>query len=400
MTIRQNPTGGGRQTPPITLLMGLSMLGPLATHLVVPSLPNLQHEFAADYSTVQLLISLFVIAFGGAQLVVGALADAFGRRAMLLIGLFVFALSSALCAFASRIDVLIALRVMQGASGCFGIVLARAIIRDVSSDGGTAATLGYLAIGTSVGPMLAPMVGGVLYDMFGWTGPFWFLAVFSGIALVLAYALVPETSGIVAGRLKLRRLPGDFGSLLGRAPFLIHSANVCLNTAMFYSFIIGAAFVASDHLGLTPTEYGVWFSVVAIGYACGNFLSARIARGNPNWPIFIGSVAVVLCILLMVVLFQQGLGSAPALFLPMAGATLASGFIMPNSLAGVLSVDPAKAGSASGLVGFLQFAAAAAFSYLTSLLVSGGPLPMMVLMLAITIAGAASAASLFFIRAN
>lgn len=396
MTTGQQPdSGGARTAPPISLLMGLSLLGPLSTHLIVPSLPNLQREFATDYGTAQLLISLFMIAFGATQIVVGALADAFGRRPMLLAGLLVFTIASVLCAFAPRIEVLIGLRVLQGASGCFGIVLARAIVRDMSSNERTASMLGYLAIGTSVGPMLAPITGGLLHDSFGWAGPFWFLAIYSGLALCLVSALVPETSRAAAG-LNLRRLPADFGALLRRGVFLIHAANICLNTALFYSFVVGAAFVASEYLDLSPTEYGIWFSVVAIGYASGNFLSGRGQLGrDPKWSIFSGSVMVVFFTLLMLVLFEE-FKSAGILFLPMAGATLASGFIMPNSLAGVLSADPTKAGSASGLIGFLQFATASAFSYIAGILVANGPRPMIVLMLAIAAGGALSAALLFF----
>jgi len=391
---RVGSSGAGR-VPPLPFLMGLSLLGPIATHVLVPSLPYLQGEFGTDYATAQLLISLFMITFGGAQLFVGALADALGRRPVLLAGLLIFALCSGLCAFAPNIETLIGLRVLQGATGCIGLVLGRAIVRDISSDQGTAAALGYLAVGAATGSMLAPVVGGLLYDHFGWTGPFWFLGAFSALGSVLVYRFVPETSGARSGR-TLRRFSPDFGALLRHRAFLIHSANICLNTATFYSFVVGVAFVAVHRFGLTPTGYGIWFSIVAIGYAAGNLISGRVgSRCSPEWSILVGSALVVLWVLLMLALALAGLGSAATLFVPMAGATLASGFVMPHSLSGVLSADPSKAGSASGLIGFLQFAAAALFSYVTGLMIEHGPLPMIALMLATSLGGVASAGLLF-----
>jgi DHA1 family bicyclomycin/chloramphenicol resistance-like MFS transporter len=385
------------RVPLLPFLMGLSVLGPLATHLLVPSLPYLQRAFATDYATAQLLISLFMITFGGAQIFVGALADAYGRRPVLLVGLFVFALASGLCALAPSIETLIGLRVLQGATGCIGLVLARAIVRDISGDGGTAAALGYLAVGASMGSMVAPAIGGLLYDQFGWTGPFWFLGAFSALALIVAHRFLPETSRAVSG-FALHRFASDFSVLLRHRSFLLHSGNVCLNTAAFYSFVVGAAFVADRHLGLTPTGYGFWFSIVAIGYAAGNLISGRVGnRCSPEWSILIGSTLAALSVLSMLAFLLAGLVSAPALFLPMAVATLASGFMMPHSLSGVLSADPSKAGSASGLIGFLQFAAAAVFSYITGLMIEGGPLPMIVVMLAVLTAGVGCAGLLFLV---
>ena len=379
--------------------MIVSMLGSIATHLIVPSLPNLQREFAADYSTVQLLVSVFIIAFGATQIVAGALADAYGRRRMLLIGLLTFAIASGLCTLASTIDTLIAMRVVQGASGCFGIVLARAIMRDLSSSQDASRMLGYLAVGTSVGPMLAPLLGGLLYEALGWPGPFWFMAVFSMTAFAFAYRIIPETAPSAAGLATLRNIPGDFAALLRRGSFLLNASNICINTAMFYSFIIGGSLIASRDLGLKPAEYGLWFSMVAFGYAAGNYLSGHIGRRrSSNWMILTGSILVAACILIMVWLHLEQFRTPLTLFLPMAGATLASGLVMPNSLAGGLSVDIAKTGSASGLLGFMQFAAAAVFSAIAGHLVEQSTLHLLLLMLGIGVAGIFSAAMLVFCR--
>jgi len=392
-TSGRSPRASG--APPLGLLIGLSLIGPLSTHLVVPSLPKLQHEFGVGYSTVQLLVSLFILAFGGAQIVVGALSDAFGRRRVLLAGLGIFTIASALCAFAPNMEALIALRILQGASGCIGIVLARAIVRDIFDGRRTAQALGYLAVGTAMGPMLAPLAGGLIYEAFGWVGPFSALAAFSGTALLLSWFLIPETSGRAGKGFTVGPIFGDFALLLRSREFLLYSANVCFNTALFYSFVIGAAFIAISELGLSPAQYGLWLACVAVGYALGNFLSGSLSfHIDPMRAILLGSGIVALAILAIVLLFAAGHVSAAALFLPMALATFASGFIMPNSMAGLLAVDPGKAGSASGLLGFLQFAFAAAFSSLGSDIVEGGAIRLAVLMLGLAVAGLASAACL------
>lgn len=372
----------------IWLMMGIAMLGSLATHLIVPSLPKLQKEFGSDYSTIQMLVSFFVIAYGATQIVAGSLADAFGRRRMLLVGLFMFGLASFGCAITTDLPTLIVLRALQGASACFGIVLARAIIRDISVDRNASAMFGYLAVGTSIGTTLAPLIGGLIYERYGWTGPFWFMTIFSCAAIALAWRMIPETATSAAGLTTLRRVPRDFAQLISKRPFLVHCANICLNTALFYSFIVGAVLVSSRDFGLSPSHYGLWFSTTAIGYAVGNIISGRIGRRYPARPTIItGAAFVAISMVVMFILHYFRYAHPAALFLPMAGVTLASGLVMSNSLAGGMSIDPNRTGSASGLLGFLQFASAAAFSSLASFLAESSTSALITLMLVTSLAG-------------
>lgn len=381
------------------LLMGIAMLGSLATHLVVPSLPQLQREFSTDYGRVQLLVSLFVIAYGASQIVAGPLADAFGRRRMLITGLAFFSSASLLCAMASDLESLILFRILQGGSACFGLVMARALVRDISAGRNASALYGYLAVGTSVGSTLAPLFGGHLYQLFGWTGPFWFMAAFSLTGLALAISLIPETVTTANGWSTLRRMPADFAGLLRQPSFLIHSGNISVNTALFYSFIVGGALVSSRDLHLSPAEYGLWFSLTAIGYAAGNVLSGRAGRHYPAKPtILVGAVAVLACMIAMNALYMAGHLSPTTLFLPMTGVTLASGLIMSNSMAGGMAVDPRRTGSASGLLGFLQFAAAAIFSFIAGHVAEASTAGLLMLMLGLSVAGLVNALLVRFAR--
>lgn len=392
-----DPNARGPAAVPIALLMGLGVVGPVTIHLAVPALPSIARFFGTDYTRVQLLVSLYILAYGAGQIVVGPMADRFGRRRVLLIGLTVFALSSILCPLAPSIEVLIALRVVQGVSACAGIVLARAIVREVFAGAAIARMLGYLAMGSAMGPMLAPALGGWIYEAAGWQAVFWALTAFAVLLAVLSVRFVPETLVSSGDPVTFRRVFRDLGILLRSRDFLLFGGCICLNTAMFYCFVVGGPYVAGVLEGMSPLVYGQWFALIAIGYALGNFVATRIDyRFHNDTLVIVGSLMVAGFIALPLLLELGGLGSLPLLFFSMSGATFASGLMMPNAMAGSLAGDPRRAGSASGGVGFFQFAFAAAFSSLTSILLEGGTtaIPMLALMLSVALAGVACALSL------
>ena len=389
-----DPKPRGAAEVPIALLVCLGVVGPLAIHLAVPALPSIARSFDTDYVRVQLLVSFYILAYGVGQIVVGPMADQFGRRRVLLTGLAVFATASILCPLAPSIEVLIGLRVVQGVSACAGIVLARAIVRDLYSGSAIARMLGYLAMGAAMGPMLAPALGGWIYETIGWQAIFWALTAFAVLLTALSVRFVPETLARSADPATVRRVFRDLGILLRSRDFRLFGACICFNTAMFYSFVVGGPYVAGVLEGMSPTQYGRWFALVAIGYATGNLVSSRIGHRYRNETlVIVGSVLVVVSVALPLVSELAGVGSAPLLFCSMSGATFASGLMMPNAMAGSLGGDPRRAGAASGGVGFFQFAFAAAFSSLTGILLQGGTsaIPMLAVMLAVALAGVACA---------
>lgn len=349
--------------PPVALLVSFAIIGPLTIHLVLPSLPHLQRDFETDYATIQLLISLYVIAFGSAQLFIGLLADMIGRRMTLLAGLSLYAVASALCALAPNVETLIALRMLQGVGGCTGAVLARAIVRDYYDDRQSAKVLGYLAMGIAIGPMVAPAAGGALFELTGWQGLFWVLAAIGTMSLVLGWLFVVNSGVRPAEPARLAKLFADIGTLLRNRRFILSTLNICFNTGMFYAFIVGGPYIGSTFLGLSPKVYGAWFAMIAVGYAAGNFLGGRlIGRFELQRVVLVGAVAAFLATCALTVVFAMQIVSPLLVFGGVGLATLWSGLVMPNSLAVALSVDPRLAGSASGFAGFSQFAVAAAFS--------------------------------------
>jgi DHA1 family bicyclomycin/chloramphenicol resistance-like MFS transporter len=349
--------------PPIALLVSFGIIGPLTIHLVLPSLPHLQQDFDTDYATIQLLISLYIMAFGSAQLFIGPLADMIGRRRTLLAGISLYAVASALCALAPNVETLIALRMLQGVGGCTGAVLARAIVRDYYDDGQSAKVLGYLAMGIAIGPLVGPVAGGALFEITGWQGLFWLLAAIGTMSLVLGWLFVGNSGVRPGGSGRLAKLFADIGTLVRNRRFILSTLNICFNTGMFYAFIVGGPYIGNTFLGLSPKAYGAWFAVIAVGYAFGNFLGGRlIGRFALQKVVLAGAVATFLSTCALGAVFALHVASPLLVFGGVGLATLWSGLVMPNSLAVALSVDPRLAGSASGFAGFSQFAVAAAFS--------------------------------------
>ena len=349
------------------------MISPMAITIIIPSIPGLQSVFAADYATVQLTISLYLAAIAISQPFVGLLSDRFGRRPVLLGGLGLFVAASFLAAVSPNIESVIFLRLLQGAGGCTGMVLGRAIIRDLYDRRQAASMIGYVTMAFAVAPMVAPYLGGLLQEQYGWSAIYWFLGL-SGLAcLLLAWFDVSETNANPTARLDVSSMFRDFGALLGEPAFRLYAAMATVSSMAFFAFLGGAPFVSEEILNLSPTTYGAWFALTAIGYSSGNFLCGRFAEQLGVHRLLL-SGALLLCLpaASLIILFGSGFASAPALFIPMFFLGAANGLCLPGSIAGAISVRPDIAGAASGLTGSLQTGIGAAISAITGAVLAGG----------------------------
>lgn len=388
------PEPNGRRAPPIAALIAISCLSPFAINALVPSMPALERHFDASYGRVQLVLSLFLAAIAVAQIGIGPLSDRFGRRPVLIAGLAVFTLASMAATAATTIEALIGLRVVQGASGCVGIVLARAIVRDLFDRQRAASMLGYVTMGLAVAPMLAPSIGGILQQTLGWRAIFWVMAGLGLACLAITFRHIGETNLRRIPRLSFGALFASFGELLGHRDFRLFSASTSLSGGVFFSFLGGAPLVAETMLGLSPTVYGMWFGLVALGYSAGSFLAGRFSEHfGLDRMILGGSALALLSVLAPALLFLAGLGSPAALFLPMMVTGLANGLVLPSALSGAVSVRPDIAGAASGLTGALQIGTGAALTAVAAGLLEGGatPLPMFAVMIAAALAALGAA---------
>ena len=371
--------------PPVLALIAISGLSPFAINSVIPSMPAIEDAFGASYGRVQLILSLFLASIAVSQILIGPLSDHLGRRPVLLVGFSIFILASALAPFAPTIDALIAIRVVQGAAGCVGIVLGRAIVRDLFDRSQAASMLGYVTMGLAMAPMVAPTIGGLFQEASGWTAIFWFMAILGVLCLVVAWTVIPETNLHPTPRLSFASMFADFGQLLRRVDFLLFTAVSSLTTGVFFTFLGGAPFVAERILGLRPSVYGLWFALLPLGYATGSFLAGRFTQrfGVPNM-IMAGSVLALLAVSVLFGLALAGISGPAALFAPMSIMGLANGLALPSAVSGAVSVRPDIAGAASGLSGAAQIGTGAVLSAIGGAALAGATsaLPMFAIMLA------------------
>jgi MFS transporter, DHA1 family, multidrug resistance protein len=377
------PAAAGSAVTPVSpvfmaLLVGMTALAPLSMQIFVPALPAIQRGFEVPTGVAQLALSLSILANAFATLSYGPLSDRFGRRPAVLAGLGLFVVGSVMCALAPTIDLLIVGRVVQAAGGAAGMVMARAIVRDLYEREHAAAMIAYLTMAMVVAPMLAPSVGAVLMDLSDWRAIFVALTVV-GILLVWgAHLRLIETragAGLGSGA---RSLMAGAGRLLRSGAFIAYVLQSTFSMSTFFAFVSGAPYFVIDVLERPATEYGLYFILVSVGYMAGNFTAARVTRrvGLDRMIVLGSSLALVVVALVLGLLLT--LPWAPVLlFGPMMLGSFASGLAMPNAQAGAISVDPALAGTASGVAGFTQLLVAALVSQAVGMLQNGTPYPML-----------------------
>lgn len=340
----------------LALLMAMSAIGPLALNIIVPAVPNLAATMRTDAGTVQLTITLFVLGLAVSQLALGPLSDRFGRRPVTLAGLALTAIASVASVAASSIEALILARTIQALGASSGLVIGRAMIRDLYDRDRSASLIGAVATVMVLAPMVAPLIGGILDTAFGWKSTFMFVALASVVVLVWAAAALPETrpDHITGGG--MRYTVGEARALLKDRNFLGYVLQSSLGTATFFAFIGGAPHLVIGKMGLSSAAFGAWFVLTALGYMAGNFAAARLSvRLGIHAMIRWGMTVQLIGALLLVgaaLLFPDGgpLTVFPLQFLVSAG----NGTFLPNATAGAISVRPQAAGTASGITGFMQ----------------------------------------------
>jgi MFS transporter, DHA1 family, multidrug resistance protein len=362
------------ERPPYLILVAISAVGPLALNIFVPSMPGLQSEFGVSYGVVQLTLTLYIIGMAVCQLAYGPLSDRFGRRPVLLAGMALFVAASVLAAFATSIAMLIAARLLQAIGGASGLVLSRAIVRDLYDRDRSASVLGYITMAFVVAPMLAPTVGGLLDQVAGWRSIFVLLALLGAVALAATWHKLPETNRNLAPSIRLAGLASGYMSLLRMPSFLAYGFTLGFSSAVFFAFVAGAPYVMVVVLGFQPLDYGLWFMIVSLGYMFGNFLSGRYSqRLGTDRMVTIGNLFTLAAGLAGLAAALAGAISPLTLFLPMLFAALGNGLTIPNATAGAISVNASMVGTAAGLAGFLQMGIGAGSAQLVGVLQDGAP---------------------------
>ncbi|WP_238149872.1 multidrug effflux MFS transporter [Pararhodobacter aggregans] len=350
-----------RKTPPhLATLILLSAVSALSMNVFLPSLPNMAEYFDADYRLMQLSISVYLAFSAVLQLVIGPLSDRFGRRNIVLVSLVVFLLASVGTLLAPNATVFLIFRMLQAAVAT-GMALGRAIVRDMVDEDRAASMIAYVTLGMSIVPMLGPIVGGALDEVWGWQASFLLLAVLGALVLWLVWADLGET---------MERRPSSFRAQIADYPELLTSPRfwgyvltTAFSSGVFFAYLGGAPFVGSEIYGLTPSELGLFFGVTGVGYGMGNYLSGRYStRFGVVRMIVYGNIGMAIGIVVQIFAVATGWGGAAGFFVPFLIVGIGNGLVLPNSNAGMLSVRPALAGTAAGLGGAFMIGGGAALS--------------------------------------
>ena len=360
----------------VAVLVLATALGPFAMQVFLPALPAIQEDFAVGAVTAQLAFSLSAFAIAVATLFYGPISDRVGRRPALIGGLLIYLVGSVICAVAPSIAVLIVGRVVQAAGGSAGIVLSRAIVRDLYGRERSATVLAYITMAMVAAPMIAPAFGGLLTDLSGWRSVF-VAGVAVGVLILLAVrAELAETAqGIGEGG--SRGSGRSFARLLRSPLFLAYALQGAFSIAVFFCFLAAAPYLMVKVMGRPASEYGLMFVLVSAAFMVGNFAAARLTpRVGSDRMILVGSVGSLAGALLMLALLLAGSWSPWSMFLPTSLGAFAQGLAVPNTQAAFISVDPQAAGTASGLGGFLQMGTAAVAAQVVGSIQDGTPYPM------------------------
>ncbi|WP_323020432.1 multidrug effflux MFS transporter [Pararhodobacter sp.] len=370
-----------RKTPPhLATLILLSAVSALSMNVFLPSLPNMAEYFDADYRLMQLSISVYLAFSAVLQLVIGPLSDRFGRRNIVLVSLGVFLLASVGTLLAPNATVFLIFRMLQ-ASVATGMALGRAIVRDMVDEDRAASMIAYVTLGMSIVPMLGPIVGGALDEVWGWQASFLLLAVLGALVLWLVWADLGET---------MERRPSSFRAQIADYPELLTSPRfwgyvltTAFSSGVFFAYLGGAPFVGSEIYGLTPSELGLFFGVTGVGYGMGNYLSGRYStRFGVVRMIIYGNIGMAIGIVVQIFAVATGWGGAAGFFVPFLIVGIGNGLVLPNSNAGMLSVRPALAGTAAGLGGAFMIGGGAALSAMAGAMLTEetGAWPLIVIM--------------------
>ena len=376
-----------RLRPPLWVLVAISMLQPFALNVLAPATPGLARSLQTDYATVQLTLTLYLLTVAVTQLLVGPISDRIGRRPCILAGIGLFAVGSLMGGLAGQIETLLLARVVQAAGGGTCFALSRAVVRDTTSTDGSASLIGYITMGMVVAPMIAPMVGGVIDNHFGWRAIFTTMLVMAVGVAAGAFLLLRETAPRHADT-SLTSLFRGYPDLVRDRGFLGYALALSSTSAAFFSFVAGAPYVVVDVMGHTPDVYGYYFVLNAGSYMLGNFLSGRFGQrmGSERlaWAgIYCSVVSASLALLCLV-----ALPWTPAtLFLPLMLNGLGNGLTIPGATALALSVRPHLAGTAAGLLGAVQLGLGALASVVAGHLVTIWAPSLVVMILAFVLLG-------------
>lgn len=370
-----------RSTPPhIVTLILIAGISALNMSIFLPSLTAMTDYFQTDYATMQFALSGYLAMTAGLQILIGPISDKIGRRPVVLGSLVIFVIASIGTYLATSITVFLFFRMLQAAVAT-GIALSRAVVRDMVPQNQAASMIGYVTMGMALVPMVGPMIGGALDQLFGWHATFLFLTICGIVVLAIAYFDQGET--LAKGGMSFRDQVRSYPELFASPRFWGYALCAAFASGAFFALLGGASFIAGTVFGLSPLWSGIALGAPAIGYALGNFLSGLYSvKFGINRMAIAGTAIIIAGLGTSLVLALVGIQHPLIFFGFCSFLGLGNGIALPNVTAGLLSVRPHLAGTASGLGGALMVGGGAALAQYASTLLNPetGALPMQWLM--------------------
>ena len=360
------------------ILGALTAMGPLAIDMYLPALPTIAREMATSIASVQVSLAVYFIGIACGQAFYGPLSDRWGRKRALYFGLILFSVASIGCALAGNVTALIALRFLQALGGCAPLVVPRAVVRDYFDQRGSVRMLSVLMLVMGLAPILAPLIGGQLLVNFGWRSVFWVLAAYGLFWLVIVMLFLQES--LPAVRRRRQRASDVVATYLGLLRDRTYIGYVLTGALIFaglLAYISGSPFVFIELFQVAPEQYGLFFGVNAIGiivasqvnrWLASKYDARRIISAVLPFSLMAGAVLLIDA--------ATGFGGFPGILVPLFFYIASHGFIMPNTTALAMAPHGAVAGSASALLGTVQFVLGASAGALVGALANGTAVPL------------------------
>lgn len=356
--------------PHVTTLILLAGISAMAMNIFLPSLPGMALHFEVDYAVMQLSVATYLAMSAVLQILIGPLSDKIGRRPVILWGVGLFCLATLGCLFAPNATVFLIFRGFQAVIAV-AMVLSRAVVRDMYAQDRAASMIGYVTMGMAVVPMVAPAIGGILEDAFGWRANFTMLLACGLLVFFIAWRDLGET-GTPSDHSLMQQFR-EYPELLTSPRFWGYCLAAAFGSGAFFAYLGGAPFVGTQVFGLSPSQLGLYFAAPSIGYFLGNWATGVLAaRHGVNRMVLWGTLFSVIGMGLSLVVSYAGFSGPITFFGFMSLVGVGNGMVIANATAGMLSVRPHLAGTASGLGGAIMIGGGAGLSALAGALLKPG----------------------------
>ena len=368
----------------LPLLLGfLTAVGPISTDMYLPAFPDIERSFGTAPGSAQITLAAWFAGLAVGQIAQGTLSDRFGRRWPLLVGTSIYTLASAGCALAPDITSLSIMRALAAFGGSAGMVIPRAVIRDFVDGNAAARLMSRLMLVMGVAPILAPTLGGLMLTVVSWHAIFWFGAAFGLLSVVMVAWLLPDTLATEhRTSLGLGSMATRYVGIAVEPVFLTHAMIGTMAMFALFAYLGGSPGVFIDIFQLQPVQYGMLFGVNAVFYiACAQFNARLLNRFGASDLLSFGCRIFLAAACVLMVTAWTGWGGLPGILLPLTVTMASMGFITPNAVVGAMSRHAAHAGSASALMGTMQFGLGAISGFLVGLITDGTARPMAALII-------------------